>query len=390
MENIFAAWREFRRGKGRKPDVQEFELNLEDNLFGLQEELKDKTYKHSHYTSFYVRDPKLRHIHKATVRDRVLHHAVFRVLYPLFDRGFIFDSYSCRLEKGTHRAVDRLEKFCRQLSRNNHQTIFALKCDVRKFFDSVNQEILLNLIRKRVGDEETIWLVEKIIGSFKKVPPLRGAAAKVPLRKGENSRQRIGGCINVVSSCKDKFSRSWKSPHPTSPHGRGGVFIAPLIKGVGGFVGLPLGNVTSQLFANIYLDELDQFIKHELKIEHYLRYSDDFVILNEDKRCLFSLIPLINKFLQEKLKLDLHERKIIVRKYSQGVDFLGYVALPHYRVLRTKTKRRILRKIKNKFQDLKNGLISKESFNQSLQSYFGVLGHCAGQGIKKDIENMIS
>jgi len=119
IENLFLAWQEFHRGKKNKPDVQKFEYNLEDNIFELHQELKIKTYRHSHYTSFYIQDPKLRHIHKANVRDRVLHHAVFRILYPIFDKSFIFDSYSCRLEKGTHKAIDRLQKFAIKVSRNN-------------------------------------------------------------------------------------------------------------------------------------------------------------------------------------------------------------------------------------------------------------------------------
>ncbi|KKP98187.1 MAG: RNA-directed DNA polymerase (Reverse transcriptase) [Candidatus Moranbacteria bacterium GW2011_GWE1_36_7] len=134
LENLFFAWREFCRSKGTKQDVQEFEFNLEDNLFALHEELKNKSYQHDQYTAFNVCDPKLRLIHKATVRDRVLHHAIFRILYPIFDKSFVFDSYSCRLEKGTHRAVNRLEEFLQKASSNNHKNIFALKCDVRKFF----------------------------------------------------------------------------------------------------------------------------------------------------------------------------------------------------------------------------------------------------------------
>jgi len=156
LENLFLAWREFSSGKMRKEDVLEFKLNLEDNLFQLHRQLKDKTYLHSHYTAFNVCDPKLRRIHKACVSDRVLHHAVFRVLYSIFDKSFIFDSYSCRIEKGTHRAVKRLEKFLRKLSRNNTKNIFALKCDVRKFFGSVDQEILLSLIKKTIQDEDAI------------------------------------------------------------------------------------------------------------------------------------------------------------------------------------------------------------------------------------------
>ncbi len=315
------AWQEFRRGKRNKLDVQEFEFNLEDNLFELHQELKTKTYQHSHYTPFNICDPKPRRIHKAIVKDRVLHHAIFRILYPIFDKSFIYDSYSCRLNKGTHRAVRRLEKFAGKLSKNNSQNIFALKCDIRKFFDSVDQNILINLIKKKIQDENAVWLIEKIIKSFKS--------------------------------------------------------------------GLPLGNVTSQLFANIYLDELDQFIKHKLKIKYYLRYCDDFVILEERKESLEKIINPINDFLKNKLKLNMHPDKIIIRKYHQGIDFLGYVVLPCHRVLRTKTKKRILKKLFKKHQDFKNGLISEKSFNQSVQSYFGILGHCEGRGIKQQIESKI-
>ena len=315
------AWQEFAKGKRKKPDVQKFEFGLEDNLFSLHDALKNKTYQHSHYTAFNVCDPKLRRIHKAIVADRVLHHAIFRVLYPVFDKSFIFDSYSCRTGKGSHRAVRRLEDFLRKSSKNNCRNIFALKCDIKKFFDSIDQEILLKLIKKKIKDENAIWLIEKIISSF--------------------------------------------------------------------LVGIPLGNVTSQLFANIYLNELDQFIKHELKVKYYLRYCDDFIILNEDIKYLKKLIVGINYFLNKKLKLTLHPNKIIIRKQRQGIDFLGYVVLPHHRVLRAKTKRRVIRKIKNKYICFQKAEISKEAFDQSLQSYLGILKHCEGHGIKMKIMKII-
>ena len=299
------AWREFRRGKRKKREVQEFEFNLEDNLFELHQKLANKTYRHSNYTSFYVRDPKLRHIHKATVRDRILHHAVFRILYPTFDRSFIYDSYSCRLGKGTHRAMARLEKLAKRLSENYRRNIFALKCDIKKFFDSVDQSILFELIQKKIKDDGALWLINKIIKSFLK----------------EQNK------------------------------------------------GLPLGNVTSQLFANIYLNEFDQFIKHKLKVKHYFRYTDDFIILHQDEDYLKGLLPTIAKFLREKLKLNLHPNKVTIKKLRQGIDFLGYVILPYHRVLRTKTKRRILRKVSE----------------NNLQSYLGVLKHCDGYKIKQSI-----
>jgi retron-type reverse transcriptase len=318
LENLFLAWQEFRNGKKNKPDVQELEFSLEDNLFQLHCELKNKTYQHSHYTAFNVHDPKLRRIHKACVRDRVLHHAIFRILYPIFDKIFIFDSYSCRVEKGTHRAVLRLEQFCRKASRNNNRNIYALKCDIKRFFDSIDQEILLELIQKKIDDKNAIWLIETIIKSFDS--------------------------------------------------------------------GLPLGNVTSQIFANIYLNELDQFIKHKLKEKYYLRYCDDFIILLEDKKYLEKLIPEIGKFLEQELKLKLHPDKIIIRKLRQGIDFLGYIVLPHHRVLRTKTKRRIFHKLSLKHKMFREKLVSRESFGQSLQSYSGILKHCNGHGITRKIK----
>jgi len=255
------------------------------------------------------------------VRDRVLHHAIFRILCPIFDKTFIFDSYSCRDEKGTLKAVLRLEQFCRKASRNNHKIIYALKCDIRKFFNSIDQEILLKLIRKKIDDENAIWLIDKIIKSFES--------------------------------------------------------------------GLPLGNVTSQIFANIYLNELDQFVKHKLKIRYYLRYCDDFVILSEDGSHLYDLVNIISEFLNHDLKLTLHPDKIVIIKLKQGIDFLGYVVLPYHRVLRTKTRKRVLRKITSKKKDLAKGLISDRSFNQSLQSYLGVLKHCEGYGIIRKIENIL-
>lgn len=304
--------------------MQKFELNLEDNLFKIHRELTNKTYVNDPYDSFYITDPKLRHIHKANVKDRVVHQAVFRVLYPMYDRGFIFDSYSCRIAKGTHRGVARLEHFLRQVSGNLHGPAYALKCDVRKFFDTVDHKVLLGLIQKKSHDLSTLWLLTQVVESFSTQP------------------------------------------------GKG----------------LPLGNVTSQLFSNIYLNELDQFVKHKLKAKHYLRYCDDFVLLSNDPKYLEGLIPKLADFLDQKLKLKLHERKIIIRKYSKGVDFLGYVTLPHFRVLRTKTKHRMMRKLHCRVADFKQGDISESKLNQTVQSYLGMLRHCEGYKIGRTVKSL--
>lgn len=305
-----------------------FEKNLEQNIFALQRDLRNKTYKHGPYASFYICDPKLRHIHKATVRDRVLHHAIFNVLNPIFEPTFIPTSFSCRIGKGTHKGVLTMEKMLRKVSKNYSVSCYALKCDVRKFFDSVDHTILITLLKRKIKDVEVMELMEETIESF------------------------VGESSNL-------FRRR----------------------------GLPIGNLTSQLFANVYMNELDQFMKKELKVENYVRYTDDFVVVSEDEKYLKNLIDLIQKFLVENLALELHPNKISIEKSHRGVDFLGYVALPHYRSMRKRTERRIVRKLKEKVGMYKQELISKENLEQTLQSYLGVLGHANTYRLSLDLHN---
>ncbi len=329
LDNLFAAWREFKVGKEKKLDVVKFGLDLEDNIFALHQELKDFSYCHSKYVSFFICDPKLRHIHKAEVRDRVLHHAIMRIIEPLFDRGFIFDSYSSRKNKGTHRAIKKCQKLAWELSRNDTKTVWFLKCDISKFFDSLDHDILIRLISEKIYDKDLLWLLKIIIKSYETV------------------------------------SSGYKSR------------------------GIPLGNLTSQLFSNVYLNPLDQFIKRKLGLKCYVRYADDFAIITRDKNLLLDLIPKIEVFLKEKLKLRLHPKKIVVRKWTQRIDFLGYELFPHHLILRPKTKRRILRHIRYNYQLLLNGSLDNELFAQSIQSYLGLLKHCRGNGIRKEIELLI-
>lgn len=325
-ENLFLAWNEFKKGKENKLDVQKFFLNAEDNIFALHYRLKNNAYFHSHYTAFYVRDPKLRHIHKAKVADRVLHHAVMRIIEPIFEKTFIFDSYSSRKNKGTHMAVKRLRHFAWKLSKNSTETVWFLKADIRKFFDSIDHDILLDLVKNRIKDEKAIALIEKIIRSF--------------------------------AFEKDR--------------------------------GIPLGNLTSQLFSNVYLNELDQFVKRKLKARYYIRYADDFVVIGKDAAYLKSISVLIERFLREKLSLQMHPQKIIIKKWSHGVDFLGYVSFPHYAILRAKTKRRMLRKIHDRYDKLRNGIIIQEFFGRTVNSYLGILKHCRGYGNEKKIKEILN
>ena len=172
-ENLFSAWDAFRSDKRNKRDVMEFEWSLEENIFNLHRELKNKTYKHGPYTGFYITDPKQRHIHKASVRDRILHHAVFSVLNPIFEPTFISTSFSCRVGYGSHKGVDALQKMLLGVSKNRKKACLALKCDIRKFFDSVDQRILLSILEKRIKDENALWLLKSIVGSYNAAQPER-------------------------------------------------------------------------------------------------------------------------------------------------------------------------------------------------------------------------
>ena len=300
-----------------------FKKDFEENILQLLEYLASEKYSHGEYESFFVHDPKRRHIHKAQVADRVIHHAIHRILEPIFDKTFIFDSYSSRKNKGTHKAMARLNDFAWKLSENNTKTVWILKCDIRKFFDSVDQEILFNILGRKITDERTLRLLGKIISSY----------------NPETKR------------------------------------------------GIPLGNLTSQLFSNIYLNLLDQFVKRDLRVKHYIRYADDFVFLSRDKKQLEEIIPIIRKFLKETLALEMHEDKLSLSKFHKGLDYLGFVHFPHFSVVRTKTKRRMFKKLNRKFKDLKSEKISSESFNQTKQSYLGILSHSQNKGLIKIIKN---
>ncbi len=299
-------------GKRARKDVQEFERNLMANIISLHCELVTKKYSHSAYQHFKISDPKPRDIHKASVRDRLLHHALHRMLSPFFIKTFISDSNSCQIGKGTHRALKRFEQFTRAVSQNNTHTTWVLKCDIRKFFANIDQTILLAIISRYIPDQDITWLLGVIIGSF---------------NSGTKS------------------------------------------------VGLPLGNLTSQLFVNIYMNEFDQFVKHKLKAKYYIRYADDFVIMHRDKDILMDILPKVKSFLSEQLKLSLHPDKVFIKTGASGVDFLGWVHFPNHRVLRTTTKRRMFKRMK-----------MSEGKSEVVSSYLGLISHGNSKKLKRRIE----
>lgn len=312
-ENLLLGWKQFLRGKKNKKDVQEFQYYLSDNILSLHLDLKNKTYTHGGYHAFNISDPKPRNIHKATVRDRLLHHAIYRVLYPFFDVTFIADSYSCRLRKGTHRAMDRFKTFSYKVSKNNTRTAWVLKCDIRKFFASIDHQVLYDILKKYIPDKDILWLLSRVVDSF------------------ETNRGK----------------------------------------------GLPLGNLTSQLLVNIYMNEFDQFVKHKLRAPYYIRYADDFVVMSTNREELQTYLLRMQVFLSEHLQLELHPDKVFIKTLASGVDFLGWVHFPLHRVLRTATKKKMFRGIKK-----------SQGKPEALQSYLGLLSHGNSYGLQEKLKNI--
>lgn len=319
-----------------------------DDLYQLHNDLKNKTYIHGKYTHFIITDPKKRDIHKSSVRDRIVHHMLYHALYPYFDTKFIHDSYSCRIGKGTHKALDRFKQFSRKCSHNNTKTCWVLKCDIRKFFASIDHKILKRILRRHINDYNTIGLLENIIDSFctPAVIPAKapsGESSDSGILKNTNTLDSVSG--DGMTTIELQFSQSKK--------------------------GLPLGNLTSQLLVNIYMNVFDQFVKHRLKEKFYIRYADDFVFFSESKEELELMLSSVQEFLWEQLRLELHPDKVFIKTATSSVDFLGWVHFPDHRVLRTSTKKRMIRNIKD---NKKNG---------SITAYKGMLSHGDAWKLKK-------
>lgn len=273
FDNLLSAYHRARRGKQAREEVTAFGWNVERNVLALREELFSGAYSHGHYRKFIISDSKRREIQAAPFRDRVVHQAMVAALDPIFERHFIYDSYACRRGKGTQAALARFERFA-------HVSRYALMMDVSKYFASIDQQILLELLVQSVRDERLLHL-----------------------------------CEIVIKSCEE------------SPG-----------------VGIPIGNLTSQLFANVYLNELDQYVKHGLRERRYVRYMDDFVILHDDKAYLHALRGNLTEFLAGRLHLTVHPRKAQIMPTAPGVPFLGLRIFPHHKLLRASTVRRFVRR----------------------------------------------
>lgn len=286
-----------RRGKKKRPAVLKFFYYLEPELLTLQQELRVKTYSPGSYIQFTIHDPKKRTICAAPFRDRVVHHAICSVLEPWFERFFISHSYACRKGKGQHLALQKAQDFSQ-----SHR--YYLKCDIRKFFESIDHQVLKGLLQQKIKDPNLLWL-----------------------------------CSQIIESKKEK--------------------------------GVPIGNLTSQHFANLYLDALDHFVKEELQVKRYIRYMDDFVLWSNEKSSLQTYHQKIKEFLQEKLQLQLKEKGTFLQPVSQGLPFLGFRVFPNLKQIKRSNWKRFTKKFRQRQKQYEKGEISQEEMQQSIASLLG-------------------
>ncbi|MDD3175720.1 MAG: reverse transcriptase domain-containing protein [Candidatus Nanoarchaeia archaeon] len=320
--NLEHAFKKARKGKTLKDYVIMFEENLTENLLKLQKELILQTYKPKPLETFIIRDPKTRKISKSDFRDRVIHHAICNIIEPKIDKKFIFDSYANRKGKGGLNAIKRFNYFKTKVSNNFTRICFVLKADIKSYFDNVNHEILINILKKYFDDENIINLIKLILKNHKTI------------EKGK---------------------------------------------------GMPLGNLTSQFFANVYLNELDQFIKHKLKIKYYIRYVDDFVILGKNKNKLIEYKQKIDLFLKQELVLKLHPDKSKILDLNNGINFLGFRIFPHHILL----AKRNLRKFKNSLIKLREKYlikkIDRENIVEKLEGWLAYSSHANTFKLRKKV-----
>ncbi|MBL7169927.1 MAG: hypothetical protein ISS48_02835 [Candidatus Aenigmarchaeota archaeon] len=336
FQNLSLAFKKAIKNKRYNHDVAKFELNLENELLQLKHELKTMTYRPHPLKRFIIRDPKTRVISSSHFRDRVVHHALCNMIEPIFEKTFISDSYANRKGKGALKAVLKFDEYKRKVSGNgkllpkakdNNQVYgYALKADIRKYFDTVDHEVLMDIVRRKIKDEKVIWLIRRIM---------------------DNHNCKIPG------------------------------------------KGMPIGNLTSQFFANVYLNELDYFIKHELKAKYYIRYVDDFVVLDSSEEKLEIYKEKISNFLKT-LKLELHKNKSKVIPIHKGIKFLGYKTFYYYRLPKKSNSKRILYRIEDYTKMYAKGIIDKEKVFESFEGWKAYAMHGNTYKFRRKLTNKLN
>lgn len=353
LEELFTAYFECRKNKRNTTNALAFEIDYENSLVQLCEEINNGTYQIGRSIAFIVDKPVKREIFAADFRDRVVHHLIIGKLNHLFEKQFIHDSYSCRGGKGTHFGIQRIDKFIRQCSANYTKDCYILKLDLQGFFMSINKNILFAKLEKFIKEKYQSTEKDLLIKLCKQI--IFNDPTKNCIVKGNKS--------------------DWDNlpPNKSLFHSKPNC-------------GLPIGNLTSQVFANFYMDSFDHYCKHDLKIRYYGRYVDDFVIVHEDKEYLRNLIPKLSEYLQSELQTTIHPKKIYLQHYSKGVKFLGTVILPNRIYIADRTKGNFYNAIDKHNQIARDHKPTKEeqqAFQSRMNSYLGIMKHYKSYKLRK-------
>jgi hypothetical protein len=355
--DLFQAYYDARCNKRNTINQLRFEINYEHHLLELYEQLIHRTYTIAKSITFVVNNPVKREIFAADFRDRIIHHLIYNCINPVIDVQLINDCYSCRIEKGTHYAVKRMYEFVKACSQNYTSDCYVLKLDIKGYFMSINKRILWNKLLKMLqffvpgplsgmNKDTLLWLIDLVLRN------------------------------DPTQSCIIKGRKSDWTGLPLSKS----LFHNPKD------CGLPIGNLTSQLFSNVYLHDFDYFVKNELEAEYYGRYVDDFVLIHPDKKFLLKAKEKINLYLKENCGLELHPKKIYLQHYSKGFAFLGAYIKPHRIYIGNRTKKKFIQVIAQT-----NLLLSKQNLTgsdlrfvqSSVNSYLGLLKHYKTYNIRK-------
>lgn len=321
FENIFLAARQAQRGKRFRDNVLEFNYHLETELINLQQELTNKSYQPGNYRTFHLTNPKSRLISAAPYRDRVVHHALCNIIVPIFEKTFIADSYANRLGFGTHKALKKFTKFA-------HNYRYVLQCDIKKYFPSIDHVILKQLLRRKIKCPDTLWLIDTIINNS-----------------------------NEQETVIDYFL--------------GDDLLTPVTRRRG----LPIGNLTSQFFANTYLNGFDHFVKEQLKILKYVRYVDDFALFSDDRKLLAEARLAIEEYLAQQLRLKIHPIKSQLFETKIGASFLGFRIFADTIRVRNSNLHQGRQRLNRLQKEYAQGKIELQKIHQSIQSWFAHLKH---------------
>ena len=363
LKDLFYSYYDARRNKRNTINQLKFELNFESSLINLYESIVARSYKPVRSICFMVQKPVKREIFAADFRDRVVHHLIYSYISPIFEKTFINDSYSCRKGKGTHYGIKRIDHFIRSCSQNYTQDCYILKLDIRGYFMSMNRNLLFEKIKQELQKRRNgiefdfdlvLYLIEKTIFN----DPTNNCIIKGK-KEDWQGLPKTKSLFHAKENC-----------------------------------GLPIGNLTSQLFGNVYLNDFDHFVKRDLGIRYYGRYVDDFVLVHSSKHYLQSCIEHIRKYLKENLYLDLHPDKVYLQHYSKGVQYLGAIIKPHRIYVANRTKGNFFEAIGNQNQIARDHKPTKEdqkAFQSSMNSYLGIMKHYKTYKLRKEmIRNDIS